>query len=426
MKCCTNVVPLYPQSIRVHHLNTSLMASVKIVLRKKKNKEGKYPLALRITKDRKSSFVHLGHHIQESFWDEAKGRVKKSHPNSVRLNNFLTKKLTEAEDNLLDLEVQKNDVSSGAIKSKIRGSKDTSFFTWADTYLDNLKKQGKYNRYSSDKNRVNAFKAYLNDGDISFKQITLTLLNNYRVYLKTKNLAAQTIVNYLTVIQTLFNQAIKEGVVDSKYYPFGRDKIVLKAPRSMKIGLSSDDVKAIEALELPKDSYMHHARNVWLLAFYFAGMRVSDVLRLKWSDFQNNRLYYSMGKNAKAGSLKLPEKAIKILSEYEQQKNEHGLVFPDLANVPDLSDNFAAQLRITGIVAQLNTALREIAKKLELSKKLTMHIARHTFGNISGDKISIQMLQKLYRHSSITTTIGYQANFIHKDADEALDAVIGF
>lgn len=55
-----------------------------------------------------------------------------------------------------------------------------------------------------------------------------------------------------------------------------------------------------------------------------------------------------------------------------------------------------------------------------------MHIARHTFGNISGDKIPIQLLQKLYRHSSITTTVGYQQNFIHKDADEALDAVLTF
>lgn len=35
------------------------------------------------------------------------------------------------------------------------------------------------------------------------------------------------------------------------------------------------------------------------------------------------------------------------------------------------------------------------------------------------------MLQKLYRHTSITTTINYQANFMFKDADDALDAVIG-
>ena len=47
-------------------------------------------------------------------------------------------------------------------------------------------------------------------------------------------------------------------------------------------------------------------------------------------------------------------------------------------------------------------------------------------GNISGDKIPIQMLQKLYRHSSVTTTINYQANFMKKEADEALDRVINF
>jgi hypothetical protein len=55
-----------------------------------------------------------------------------------------------------------------------------------------------------------------------------------------------------------------------------------------------------------------------------------------------------------------------------------------------------------------------------------MHIARHTFGNISGDKIPIQMLQKLYRHTSITTTINYQGNFMHKDTDDALNSVIDF
>ena len=68
----------------------------------------------------------------------------------------------------------------------------------------------------------------------------------------------------------------------------------------------------------------------------------------------------------------------------------------------------------------------QVAPAAKITKPLTMHIARHTFGNISGDKIPVQMLQKLYRHTDIKTTIGYQSNFIHKDVDEALDAVIGF
>jgi len=46
--------------------------------------------------------------------------------------------------------------------------------------------------------------------------------------------------------------------------------------------------------------------------------------------------------------------------------------------------------------------LKKVAAKLNITKKMSMHIARHSFGNISGDKIPIQMLQKLYRHLSVT------------------------
>lgn len=402
------------------------MASVKIVLRKKKNNDGTYPLAVRITKDRKSSYVHVGHHILENFWDAKNRKVKKSHPNSVRLNNLLSKKLAEAEDNLLDMEVQKNDISSRVIKSRMKVSKETSFFAQGEIYLAALKKQGKYNQYKNDMGRISSFRKFLEGSDISFQQITLPLLKRYRASLKAQKLSEQTIVNYLKMIQTIFNAAIAAHIVEQKYYPFVKGEISLIAPKSMKIGLSPEEVKQIEDMDLAQDSYAHHARNIWLTAFYFAGMRASDVLRLKWSDFQNERLYYSMGKNAKGGSLKVPDKAAKILAQYQRLKNAHDLVFPDLQGLPDMSNVYSLQKRIAGVIQDLNASLKDIAASLAISKKLTMHIARHTFGNISGDKIPIQMLQKLYRHTSITTTIGYQANFIHKDADEALDAVVGF
>ena len=54
-----------------------------------------------------------------------------------------------------------------------------------------------------------------------------------------------------------------------------------------------------------------------------------------------------------------------------------------------------------------------------------MHIARHTFGNIAGDTIH-PFMKKLYRHSDLKTTLNYQANFIHKEADDALDSVVNF
>jgi len=406
-------------------VNNSSMASVKVILRNKEKKDGTSSIALQIIKNRTSSLVHIGHSVEEKHWDAVKGKVKKSHPNSVRLNNLITTKLADANDMLLDLEKQKNDTSSKAIKKNIKSSGNASFFEQATIYIENLRTSGKYNRVVADEPRVKKFKEFLGGSDISFQEITVPLLNKFRAYLKgTRNVSERTIINYLILIRTVYNQAIKGNIIDSKHYPFGRDKIVIKFPDSVKIGLTPDEVKAMEDLELPAGSLINHSRNVFLFSFYFAGMRVSDVLRLKWSDFQNDRMYYSMGKNAKAGSLKVPEKALKIIAQYERTEND--LVFPDLHILEDLSNPYEVQRKISYAVKKLDKYLQDVAKEAKIKKPLTMHIARHTFGNISGDKIPVQMLQKLYRHSSITTTIGYQANFVHKDADEALDAVIGF
>jgi len=407
------------------------MSALKIVLRKKadKNKnipgDKPFPIAIRITKDRLSSYTYTGHSATIKQWDATKQRVKNSHPNAARLNNLLSTKFAEANNKLLELETLKNDVSSRAIKSGLTSAKHATFFKQADIYLDNLKKHGKFNRHSSDKPRIARLREFLDGSDITFAEINPSLLKRFKAYLKgTRSISDRTVVNHLVVIRTIFNQAMASNIVDRKYYPFGKGKIVIKFPDSLKMGLVAEEVKAIEDLDLIPGSLINHARNIWLFSFYFAGMRVSDILRLKWSDFQDDRLYYSMDKNDKGGSFKIPDKALKILEQYKREDPVHNLVFPDLETLPDLDNLFAVQQRITQKVKKINEGLVDIGKAIESDKKLTMHIARHTFGNISGDKIPIQMLQKLYRHSSITTTIGYQANFIHKDADSALDSVI--
>lgn len=52
-----------------------MSASAKIVLRKKPNSKGLFPLAIRITKNRRSTFKHIGHYIDLEDWDE-KNRIK--------------------------------------------------------------------------------------------------------------------------------------------------------------------------------------------------------------------------------------------------------------------------------------------------------------------------------------------------------------
>ncbi len=409
------------------------MATVKIVLRDKESKDGTCPLAIRITKDRRSSFIHIGKSLKKDDWDPVERKVKKSYPNHVRLNNFILKKLSDASSISLELETIKSEVSSRAVKQKIKPSGGSTFNTQAQLYLDNLKNSGKYNQFTADKPRVAHFKAFLEGGDIAFSDITISLLERFKVYLKKPNketkkrLSDRTVTNHLVLIRSVFSQAIKAEIVDRKYYPFGAGKMTIKFPESSKIGLTFEEVKLIEEVELSPGSFEDHARNLWLFSFYFAGMRVSDVLRLKWSDIQNGRLHYKMGKNAKGGSFKISKKAFDILELYENMKqDEYDYIFPDLKKINETHNNFIIQRTIAFTASRIDKILRTIvAPAAKIEKTLTMHIARHTFGQISGDKIPIQMLQKLYRHSSVLTTIGYQSNFLFKDTDEAMESVIG-
>ena len=256
--------------------------------------------------------------------------------------------------------------------------------------------------------------------------MTPTLLKKFQAHLLVKKeLSERTVSNYLILIRTIYNLAINEGYVDRKFYPFGKGKIQIKIPESLKIGLNKVEVKKLELIEDLTDSE-RYTLDVWLLSFYFAGIRVRDVLELKWEDFIDGRLHYRMSKNSKLVTLKIPNKAQYILDKYKPSSKENkGYVFPEMkkANLRSVED---IERKVKTATRTYNKHLKKIAKKAGITKAISFHTSRHSFATISGQTINIHTLRKLYRHSSISTTIQYMSSFVHDDFDEALDTVIDF
>ena len=401
------------------------MATVRVVLRKKKNKAGRFPISIRITKDRKSSYLNTGQYIDIKFWDEKNRNVRKSHPNSKVLNNFIITKVAEANDKVLKSEMKTEYQTVSEIKNKIVVTKGLDFFAVAEMHLQNLKNRNKHHQYDTELGRLKKFKEFLCKDSLPFNRLNVTVLKKFETHLlHTKNLSPRTVVNYLILIRTIFNLAISESITDRGLYPFGKGKMTIRIPEAQKIGFTADEIQILENAQGITEA-QQKAIHIWLVSFYFAGIRVGDVLQLKWSDFNDGRLLYRMNKNSKLVSLKIPEKAIEIFDFYRDNSSYNELVFPQLKGT-NLNDTEEISKRTQSITRNLNRRLKIATKQLGIKKNISMHIARHSFGNISGDKIPIQMLQKLYRHSSVTTTIRYQANFIHKDADDALDSVVNF
>ncbi len=406
------------------------MATLKTVLHTKINTKGSkdYRLALRLTVNRKKSYYHLGQKLEPENWDGEREKVKITHPRHKEINRLIRKKYDEIEDVIFALETSKQNYTAAQVINSIRrNTQNLSFFELAEEHVEDLIKVNKHNRAISDKSKINRIKEFVKNRNLLFEEIDEHFLKKMHIYLSNKaSISERSVMNIFVLIRLLFNNAISRKIVDRKFYPFGKEKIKIKYPQTIKIGLDENEILKIEKLELVREMPIWHTRNVFLFSFYMAGIRISDVLQMRWTDIVDDRLYYKMGKNNKADSLKLPLTVIRILEFYQKDKRSStDYIFPYLKDLPRF-DSRTTYTRIKSSIKRLNSDLTIIADLAKIDKKITNHIARHSFGNIAGDKVSPQMLQKLYRHTHLSTTIGYQGNFIHKNADEALDAIINF
>lgn len=402
------------------------MATVTAVLRSKKRKDGTYPLALRITKDRKSSFIHLGYNLEQKDWDKDKCLVRKTYPNSVRLNNLIRARIAEASGVAMDVEALDKSKSADTIKRKVKPKAGHTFFPQAEEYLSRLKEAGKKKAYTSNRSCIRHFKEFLKGHDIPFSDITVGLLQRFKSHLlATRDIGERTAINHLATIRNVFSQAINDEIIDGSNKPFGRGKIVIKFPETKKISIGIENVRKLESVQLSNPNH-DRKRDQWLLSFYTAGMRVADVLRLTWAEVSDGRLYYKMGKNDKVVSLKLHDKALAILEKYRPLKDETDLVFPDLRSSIGLSP-FDFEGRISDATSRIDKVLRKyVAPAAKIEGRLTMHIARHTFASIAGRRIPLPILQILFRHASITTTMEYMKDFLNETTDDALDMVLDY
>lgn len=379
-------------------------------------------------------------------WDDKGQRVRKSHPNATRLNNFLLTELAKANDKALEMET-KGHVSAKDVRVGLKPIEETKvyFCEIADRYLEDQKLCGNYEVSKSDWGRLKRFYEFTNDGKITFPEITVDLMQRYLIHLRQakkhrysektplKPLSDRTITNHLIIIRTIYNRAITAKLASKDDYPFGGPgKVSIKLTGSSKMGLNEMEIKSLEDLDLSQHRPIYNdARNIWLTEFYFAGMRVTDCLLLKWPDFQNGRLYYQMSKNGEHGSVKVPAKAQVIIEQYRNNcgalNNKHNLVFPYLQELPSLDDRYQLRRRIAHMIKRLNEAMEKIMKMIGSTKNASQHKARHSFAQRAEEKeIHPKVLQKMYRHESILTTMKYQSNFSFKKADDAIDAVLDF
>src|SRR4030042_6195102 len=311
------------------------MATVKVVLRKcRKLKDGRYPIAIRLTHQKKLKYIFTGYSALEKEWNgKYPTYLNNKHPNQLELNAYLIKEYAKANDQLIRLQQQEKPFTVYNIHSKIKQqSSSSSLFAFTNELIENLLKSGRIGNAVNYKNTLRVIKLFTKDRDLKFEDINYKWLSDFEAYHYSKGNSPVSLSVYLRALKSLYNKAIQYNLIDEVYYPFGRNKYTIQTGPSKKRAISKEDIIKIEELELPMDSYLWHARNYFLFSFYTMGMNWSDMAHLKMKNIINNRIEYirikTKRKTAKGFTIKINSKIQGILSHYTQNKKSDNYIFP--------------------------------------------------------------------------------------------------
>lgn len=398
------------------------MASISVIYRKDKlTKLGEAPIHFRIIKDRKVSYIASGLKLPEDHWDFKKNCIKPKHPNSARLNSFLSNKFTELQDQVFEHETIQKSLTTRQLRDKVYGKKPTDFFPFAESLFKGYLTAGRIGTYDKNTSIIEKFKNYAGKKNIAFQDITVEYLTKYEKYLSEdlKN-KTNTIQTNFKVIRQIFNEAYKQDIIEHSVIPFNKYKI--KSEKTNRTYLSEEELTKIENFKTTPGTRLELHRDMFIFAAYSGGLRISDMLQLQWKHFDGQHINFTIKKTGSQLSIKVPNKGLELIRKYKPaQENGNAFIFPMFTSKINLDDPRELDNAISSSTAYVNKNLNHIKTKLELDKPVSFHISRHTFATRALRKgISIDKVSKLMGHAAIKETQIY-AKIVSAELDKAMD-----
>jgi site-specific recombinase XerD len=401
------------------------MSSVSILpILSKKKLNGDVPLYLRIIRKRIPRYISLQICINPKHWDNKRQRVTSYHPNSGRINAMLSKRKYEAEDTIIIEEDKNRNISTKKLKDSILGIQSVSFTKYFQAHLDRLEKLEKIGTFKKDKAIFEKLKTYCKNKDVKFTDIDQTFLKNFDLFLKTeyKN-NTNTVHSNMTAIKKLFNSAVAEELIGMEMNPFRKYK--LSKQKVFKGQLDEDDLEKLMSLKLEKATRNFDIRNMFIFSCYSGGLRISDLLLMKWEDFDGSKLNIVMHKTSEMVSIKIPDKGLSILNIYglnDSYKNQKKYIFPFLDSNKTYSKKELFN-SISAFNALINKNLKNIAIQANLKQtNISCHWARRTFACLALSKgMPLEHVSKMLGHSGSAVTLQSYAKFMQPDLDKSME-----
>jgi site-specific recombinase XerD len=403
------------------------MATIKTVLRKTPLSSGKFPVLLRITKDRKSKFFGIPFDSTLKEWNKKSGRFNKNNPNFTKANLLIGKIENRALEVITDLELHQDFFTLPDFENNFRINSNPvihNVFNFWQEIINEMISAGRIgNANVNQQTRKSLIKFNNNSTDLNFKQITPELLYKYEAFFRSRGGTDGGIGVKMRALRSIINLAINRGYALEKNYPFKNYKVSKLKGKGIKKALNIEEIREIESLDLIKYPNLRDSKNFFIFSFYTRGMNFADVMKLKWSEVTQDRIHYTRSKTKGNFIIKIMPPVQEILDYYEENQLQTSYVFPIL-----LSDRLTPtqiNYRKHKCLKKFNKDLKEIAQVCKINKPISSYVARHSFANCLKQKgVSTDVISESMGHQDIATTKAYLKELDSGVLDEANELLL--
>jgi integrase/recombinase XerD len=216
-------------------------------------------------------------------------------------------------------------------------------------------------------------------------------LRRYQLHLVDSGISAISLNANLTGLKFLFETTLDHPELMIKMH-------AVHEPRKLPVVLSREEVARLLAAA---ENIKHQTA---LSVAYGAGLRASEVVSLKISDVDSQRmtLRVEQGKGSKDRYAMLSPVLLERLRAWWKFAHAQGKMLPGGWLFPGLDPIDPLSPR------QLNRAVKAAAEAAKIDKRVSMHTLRHSFAtHLLEQKVDIRVIQVLLGHKKLETTALY-------------------
>lgn len=359
------------------------------------NKQGKSPLMIRIFLNGEMMNIgSAGIYIDKKLWSNSTSRMKGRSIDALNVNAQLDL-LSSTLLGIFKKYEDDEELSLEKIKSAYLG-KNSSLDTVMDIfdkYLEDLKSligtsktQATFNKYAVARKHFSSFLKYkYGRNDIMPKELTYIVIHDFDVYLKTVlQLKANSATKTLKFFKTVIIFAQKSGKMT--HDPFMNFRF--QAEKVDRGFLTDEEIQCMmkKTFDIPR---LEQVRDIFIFSC-FSGLAYIDMVNLTEDNIVvldgKKWIIVNRHKTNVSSNILLLDIPLMIIDKYKGKDND-GRLLPIISN------------------QKMNAYLKEIADVCGIKKRLTCHLARHTFATMTLSKgVPIETVSKMLGHTNIKTT----------------------